>query len=176
MKPFTSVYTEQEIVIPNQSEADSLFQDGYGYRKNQRHYLRGVEALFNLERGKIIVIDEESNKTLTIQELLNKLLNKDPELWINFIVYKDLRTRGFIIEIKDKTFKIYERGDYRKKPPSYQLKILSEGKPEKIKKFLKQLETAKNEPITIKLAVVDRRGEIVYYGVEEKELSRVSTS
>lgn len=176
MDPFTAVYTEHEIIIPNQSEADSLFQDGYGYRKNQQHYLSGVEALFNLERGKIIVISEASNATLTIQELTYMLLKKEPELWINFIVYKDLRTRGFIIEIKDNVFKIYERGDYRKKPPSYLLKILSEGKPEKVENFLKELEIVKNESITMKLAVVDRRGEIVYYGVEEKELSTVSTS
>ena len=77
--------------------------------------------------------------------------------------------------IEERGFKIYERGDYRKKPPSYQLKILSEGKPEKIDKLLKELEKVKNELITMKLAVVDRRGEIVYYGVDERELSTIST-
>jgi len=170
MEPFTAVYTNQEVVIPNQSEADSLLQDGYGFRRNKLHYLRGVESLFNLERGKIIVIEEDKNMPLKFHDLLQRLSKNDPELWIKFIVYKDLRTRGFIIEVTDIGFKIYERGEYKKKPPSYMLKIISEGKPENVQKIVKELESVERECLNMKLAVVDRRGEIVYYEVEHKEL------
>ena len=170
MDPFTAVYTNKEVIVPNQSEADRLYQDGYGYRKNRLHYLRAVEVLYNVERGKIVVVDEESNKKLSFQELLNLLSKDDSELWINFIVYKDLRTRGFIIEITEKNYRVYERGDYRKKPASYQLKIISEGKPETIHKILEELEKVEEESLKMKIAVVDRRGEIVYYGVSERDL------
>ena len=129
-----------------------------------------VEVLYNVERGKIVVVDEESNKKLSFQELLNLLSKDDSELWINFIVYKDLRTRGFIIEITEKNYHVYERGDYRKKPASYQLKIISEGKPETIQKILEELEKIEEESLKMKIAVVDRRGEIVYYGVDERDL------
>ena len=60
MEAFTAVYTNREIIVPTQAEADSLLQDGYGYRKNKMHHLRGVETLYNVERGKIHVIDEET--------------------------------------------------------------------------------------------------------------------
>jgi len=170
MEPFTTVYTNKEVIVPNQSEADSLYQDGYGYRKNQVHYLRGVEVLYNIERGKIVVVDEKTHSKLSFQELLHLLSQDDSELWINFIVYKDLRTRGFIIEITNNNYRIYERGDYRKKPASYQLKILSEGKPETIQKILEELEKVEEDSLIMKIAVVDRRGEIVYYGVNEKDL------
>lgn len=169
MEPFTAVYTNREIIVPTQSEADSLLQDGYGYRKNRTHHLRGVETLYNVERGKIVVVDEETNNILSFQELLQRLSLDAPDLWINFIVYKDLRQRGFIIEIKD-YFKVYERGDYGNKPPAYQLKIVSEGKPERIDQLVKELEKVEKESLKMKVAVVDRRGEIVYYGVEEKNL------
>ena len=169
MEAFTAVYTNREIIVPTQAEADSLLQDGYGYRKNKMHHLRGVETLYNVERGKIHVVDEETNEGLSFQEILHSLSPDDPELWIKFIVYKDLRQRGFIIEIHDQ-FKVYERGDYGKNPPSHQLKIISEGKPEQLEKLVHELEKTAKQDLEMKLAVVDRRGEIVYYGVEEKNL------
>lgn len=169
MEAFTAVYTNREIIVPTQAEADSLLQDGYGYRKNKMHHLRGVETLYNVERGKIHVVDEETNMVLSFQELLHSLPFDDPEMWIKFIVYKDLRQRGFIIEIQDQ-FKVYERGDYGKNPPSYQLKIISEGKPEQLDNLLPELEKTSKQNLEMKIAVVDRRGEIVYYGVEEKNL------
>ena len=170
MEPFTAVYTNKKIIVPNQSEADSLYQNGYGYRKNKTHHLWGVEVLYNVERGKIAVIDEETNKKLSFQELLRLLSFDEPELWINFIVYMDLRVRGFIIEISAHIYRIYERGDFRNKPASYQLKIISEGKPETIQKLLGELEKIEKESLSMKVAVVDRRGEIVYYGVNDRDL------
>ena len=169
MEHFTVIYSNRELIVPTQSDADSLYQDGYGYRKKKQHYLRGVEALYNIERGKIAVVDEETNKGLSFQEVLQKLSINDPELWINFIVYKDLRTRGFIIEITKGSYYVYERGDYHKNPPSYQLKIISEGKPEKIDNLLQELISVEERAMNMKIAVVDRRGEIVYYGVDEKD-------
>ncbi len=170
MEPFTAVYANREVIVPTQSEADSLYQDGYGYRRNKLHYLRGVETLYNVERRKLAVVDEKTNNTLSFQELLHRLSQDEPGLWTNFIVYKDLRTRGFIIEIFHQKFRVYERGDYGKKPASYQLKIISEGKPETVDTILEELESMEKESLSMKVAVVDRRGEIVYYGLEEKKL------
>jgi tRNA-intron endonuclease len=170
MDPFIAIYTKNKIIIPTQSEADSLFQNGFGYRKNKQYFLNYVETLYNIERGKISVVDEDNNKLLSFQNLYKILSSSEPDLWIKFMVYKDLRTRGFIVNIKNNFFRVYERGNFGKTRPSYQLKIISEGKPEKIRKLLKELETLNRENLSMKLAVIDRRGEIVYYGVEEKVL------
>ena len=170
MEPFTAVYSNKNIIIPNQSEADNLYQNGYGYRKNKTHRLWGVEALYNLERRKISVIDAETNRKICFQELFRLLSLDEPELWINFIVYKDLRFRGFIIDVSNHYYRIYERGDYKTKRVSYQLKIISEGKPVTILKILGELEKIERESLSMKVAVVDRRGEIVYYGVNQRDL------
>ncbi|RLI02045.1 tRNA-intron lyase, partial [Candidatus Bathyarchaeota archaeon] len=50
------------------------------------------------------------------------------------------------------------------------LKIISEGKPEQLDKLLTEVEETSKQNLETKIAVVDRRGEIVYYGVEEKNL------
>ncbi|TFH13734.1 hypothetical protein E4H04_11460 [Candidatus Bathyarchaeota archaeon] len=36
--------------------------------------------------------------------------------------------------------------------------------------ILEELESMEKESLSMKVAVVDRRGEIVYYGLEEKKL------
>ena len=170
MDPFTAVYSENQVIVPTQSEADSLLHDGYGYRINKTHILWSVEALYNAERGKITVIDEVTNTILSFQELLHRLSENDFDIWVNFMVYKDLRTRGFIIKVSENDFKVYERGDYSNKSPSYQLKIISEGKPETIKHLITELKNTNDKSLKMKIAVIDRRGEIVYYGLEEKYL------
>jgi len=169
MEIFTAIYTDDGIVVPTEAEADSLLQDGYGYRWNKVHYLHGVEVLYNMERGKIQVVDEETNTQLSFQGLLRRLSRDDPDLWTRYTVYRDLRRRGFIIKIQ-RGFKVYERGDFGKKPPSYHLKIISEGKPERVEDVLEELASVEAQQLGMKVAVVDRRGEIVYYGVKEKKL------
>ena len=50
------------------------------------------------------------------------------------------------------------------------MKIISEGKPEQVETILDELDSIRKDSLSMKVAVVDRRGEIVYYGLEEKDL------
>ena len=111
-----------------------------------------AEILFTVFRNKIIVIDEDTNKKLDFTELLHRLSAETPNLWTNFIVFKDLRTRGFIIKIEKDRFLIYERGTYRKTPPSYVIHIFSEGKPQSLTVFIEELKAAENDGYEMKVA------------------------
>jgi tRNA-intron endonuclease len=166
----TAVLTQGKVIVPSQSDADSLYQDGYGYRMNHEHYMQPAELLFTVYRNKIVVVDEDTNKRLGFTELLHVLSEDTPNLWTNFIVFKDLRTRGFIIKIEKDRFLIYERGTFRKTPPSYVIHIFSEGKPQSLTEFIKELQTTEKDGYEMKVAVVDRRGEIVFYSIKETEL------
>jgi tRNA-intron endonuclease len=171
MQPFTAVLTQGVVVVPMQSEADSLFNDGYGNREGGGMLtLDPCETLYNMDRGKIAVVDEDANAKLSFQEALRLFTTDDPSIWTRFIVYRDLRTRGFVAKKAEKAadFVVYERGMYRKQPPSYRVKILSEGRPEKVEAILEDLKETEAKGYELKLAVVDRRGEIVYYGLSEK--------
>ena len=172
MLPITAVLSQGSVIVPSQSDADSLYQDGYGYRKNGEHYLHPVEALFHVEREKIAVIDEASNKQVKFEDLLGILSKNTPTLWTRFIVFKDLRTRGFVIKIDETRFKVYERGADRRNKPNYLIHIFSEGKPQKLEEFISELETAESYGYEVKAAVVDRRGELVYYTVKETGLEK----
>ena len=174
MLPITAVLTQGTVIVPTQSDADSLLQDGYGYRKHGEHVLHPEEALYHMEREKIVVIDETTNNTVKFEELLSILSPFTLTLWTRFIVFKDLRQRGFVIKIDEDKFKVFERGADRKKKPQFLIHIFSEGKPQKLSEFMAELTQAESYGYEVKAAVVDRRGELVYYTVKETGLEKES--
>lgn len=171
MQPFTAVLTQGVVAIPMRSEADSLFNDGYGTREGDSVLtLDPCETLYNMDRGKVALVDEDANVKLSFQEALKLFTVDDSSIWTRFIVYRDLRTRGFVARKAEDAegFVVYERGMYRKQPPRYHVRIISEGRPEKVETILGELEKTEEKGCEFKLAVVDRRGEIVYYGLSER--------
>jgi len=171
MQPFTAVLTQNGVVIPMRSEADSLFNNGYGTREGDTVLtLDPVETLYNMDRGKVALVDEDANEKLSFKEAIRLFTSDDPSIWTRFIVYRDLRTRGFVARKAEDAadFVVYERGMYRNQPPSYHVRIISEGRPKKVETILDDMKKTEEEGREFKLAVVDRRGDIVYYGLSEK--------
>lgn len=172
MEIISAVFTERGIVIPAQNEANSLYQDGYGSLLTDSYLLtlKPFEVLYLVERRKIAVIDEENHKKLVFQELLWKFSAEDPNFWTRYIVYRDLRERGFVA--KDGPglgidFLVYERGAYGKRMPKYQVYTIWEGIQDSINNLSEILTVAEEEQRILRLAVMDRRGEIVYYTLSE---------
>jgi len=176
MQPFTTVLAQGKVVVPQQSEADSLMNDGYGTRVGGLLVLEPSETLFNVERGKITVVEEKTNRSLGLNELLSVFLETDPKTWTRFLVYRDLRTRGFVAQ-KDPEGRtdliVYDRGAFKKEPPNIRVAIISEGSPENLERLLELAKSIEEEGLTLKLAVVDRRGEMVYYGLSERKFSNI---
>jgi tRNA-intron endonuclease len=172
-----AVYAGQRIIVPTQGEADSLYQDGYGHRLENRVFsLTPSEVLYLVEKERISVIDENEKKILSFQEILNRELEKDALLWTKYIIYRDIRGRGFVVKAlgeRSTSFIVYERGTYAKKPPCYEIHTVYEGMNETIGDLELVLKSAKKSDRTLKLAVIDRRGEVVYYGLEKVELDRL---
>ncbi len=172
MELFSAVYTDKGIVVPAQNEANSLYQDGYGSLLKERRLLmlQPFEALYLMEKMKIAVIDEESKEKVVFRNLLWRFSAEDPLIWTRFIVYRDLRTRGFVAKKGPGLgvdFLVYERGSYGKKVPRYLVYTIGEGTQEPVDKLGGVLDVAEKADKILRLAVVDRRGEIVYYTLSE---------
>lgn len=175
MQPFSAVYSEGRVVVPAQNEADTLVQDGFGVIQNHVLVLKPIEVLYHVERNKIQVTDETTNQHLSFQNLLGRFSETNPAIWTRFIVYRNLRTRGLItVNGKDnESLQVYERSSYKKQPPAYRVIIISEGSPKQVPELISQIrETEKNNQ-EVKIAAVDRRGEIVFYGVTEKKFKEL---
>ncbi|MEM4612131.1 MAG: hypothetical protein QXS95_05255, partial [Candidatus Nitrosocaldus sp.] len=100
--------------------------------------------------------------------------------WTKFLIYRDLRSRGYVAREGfgfGNDFRVYERGDYNIKSARYVVFGLNEGREVKIddlSRMVEQIWSMGKEPI---VAVIERRGEVIYYSVERMrfaELKRVS--
>ena len=175
MQCFGAVYTKDGTIIPSISEADSLYNDGYGHRIRNQLILSSLETLFLLDMNRLIIIDESDRKKVNFKDLFERYYRNDNDLWTKYVVYRDIRMRGFTIKTEDNEsgFSVYERGTYQKKPPAYYLYIINEGSSETIGNLRKILHKSAETGRNLKLAVIDRRGEIVYYSLDELDFNNL---
>ena len=68
--------------------------------------------------------------TFDFSSFLKILLKRDASVFTKFIIYRDLRTRGYIAKEGfgfGNDFRVYERGEYFKKPAKYVIFGINEG-------------------------------------------------
>lgn len=158
-----------KVKVLSQSEADSLAQSGYGVRvgKNKLE-LNLAEALYLVAEERLRVAEDDAR--LEFQELLRRARRCDSEVWEKYILYRDLRSRGYVVRegsIGWTEFRVYERGEYPDKAAKYEVFTIREGSPlpvSRLSSVLRLSEAAKKRLI---IAVVDRHGEVVYYSLAE---------
>jgi tRNA-intron endonuclease len=160
-----------EKVVVTGSEAEILAK-GYG-RKKDRLELSLEEAAFLFETGKISKIKEGEERELNLEEFLKHALDISPEFELRYIVYRDLKERGYVVQPGGVDFWLYPRGAKPgEKPARYFIHILSEREFLSFKELDALLISARNmrkEPI---LAVVDEESDITYYEVKEAKFEK----
>ncbi len=178
VQPVCAILSNGVVVVLSQREADSLSQDGYGSRsKSGNLVLTPIEALYLLEKERIEVTDERTREVMSFEELFTRYASSDEMLWNRYLIFKDLRGRGFVIKIDDGEgveFQVYERGGYTKGEPLYHIHAVYEGMVETVG-HLGDLLSGLTPGVALKLAVVDRRGEIVYYGLGDLDFGRLGS-
>lgn len=133
------------------------------------------EALYLQSKGIIKIIDEKTGNTLNFQDLLEKYKSIEKNAWIKYLIYRDLRSRGYIVREGfglGVDFRLYGRGDYSKDAADYLVYGIYEGMTLSIEDLAQVLTRSQNLKKTLILAVVDRRGEIVYYTLSQLNLQQ----
>jgi len=175
IEQFTAVYRKDSVVVPVLRESNSLYQNGYGSLLGEEGVLTltPCEALFLVERKKLLVVSEETREALVFDELFAKFTVLDRLIWTRYLVFRDLRLKGFVVRDGyglGVDFLVYERGDFGKRPPKHLVFATWEGEPKKMSDLMDALKFALEKEKSLKLAVIDRRGEVVYYALEELNL------
>ncbi len=166
------VLTEKGARVSQQTAIDRLGSSGYGVTEDGEFRLSYFEALYLLDKGQLQVATEQ-DKNVDFRQLLNIYENSEPNAWSKYLVYRDFRSRGYVVREGfglGVDFRVYERGGYSKETAKYLILTIQEGKPislEDLNKTVRQCISLKKELI---LAVMNRRGEIVYYSVSEMTL------
>ncbi|MHA2373808.1 MAG: hypothetical protein ACXAEB_12375, partial [Candidatus Thorarchaeota archaeon] len=102
-------------------DADRISQQGfYGTRLDDgRLELEPVELLHLIERKRIFVETKsaeqiEADFIVKADFIVNELIDEDPGLWVRYLVFRDLRSRGYAVRSgfgRGIGFRVYARGD-----------------------------------------------------------------
>ena len=163
------VLAEKGVRIAEQSNIDPLSQRGYGTSENDVFTLAFYEALYLLDKELLEVKDEKGGQ-VDFQGVLQTYEKNDPNAWVNYLVYRDLRSRGYVVREgfgAGTDFRIYDRGAYGKDTASYMVLGTQEGKPLPVDDLVKTLRHCQSQKKELILAVMNRRGETVYYSLSQ---------
>jgi len=170
-----NVFFEKGKGYVDSEDADRLSQQGfYGTRiDGNKLELEPVELLHLIER-KRVVVTTPSGEHVGSDYIVNDLLVDDPDLWIQYLVFRDLRSRGYAVRKGFGSgigFRVYARGD---KPGTANAKelvyILKEGVPISLSDLDLVTKTAAGSRKDLLFALVDQNGEVNFYRVAQSTL------
>ncbi len=154
---------------------DRISQQGfYGTRMDDgRLELEAVEVLHLLER-KRVTVQSPDGKPIDSKHIVNTLLSTEPDLWLRYLVFRDLRSRGYAVRLgfgSGIDFRVYGRGDRPGTATAKQLVyVLKEGTPISLHDLDMVTETASTARMNLVFALVDQNGEVNYYRVAQATL------
>jgi tRNA-intron endonuclease, archaea type len=154
---------ELKILVEETKFKDQLRNKGFGEVFNNEYLLSGLEALYLLNTNKLKL---GGKKDYNFSSLLKTLILKDKKILTKYLIYRDLRSKGYIVKEGfgfGTDFRIYDRGEYGKKPSKYISIGINEGLNIKSKDFVDTIEQIENMGKDTVIAVIERRGEVIYY-------------
>ena len=162
----------------NTTDSDRISQQGfYGTRlEDGRLELEPVEILHLLER-KRITLAKSDGAMIDAAYVINALISEDPDLWVKYLVFRDLRSRGYAVRQGfggGIGFRVYTRGDKPGTATAKQLiYVLKEGDPISLHDLNMVTDTAVAARKNLLFALVDQNGEVNYYKVAQAKLREV---
>ncbi len=167
VRPFSATLDDGKVVLTERDRFGELEESGYGSRERRELALRDYEALY-LTYVRKLELKDKAGRQVSFETLAELAQKKAEDSWTKFVIYRDLRSRGYIVREGfgfGTDLRVYERGDYPKKPAKYVVFALDEGIEKGIadlQKSVKEMAKMGKEAI---IAVIERRGEVIYYKV-----------
>ncbi len=159
-----------QVSISKREMIHDLQLKGFGEIEKEKLLLEPFESLYLLYLEKLILTKRK--KKIDFDTMLNLCQKKDNEILTKFLIYRDLRNRGYVV--KDgfgfgSDFRVYERGQFGEKGAKFLIFGLNEGQQEKmghLQKKIDQITQMGKEPV---IAVIERRGEVIYYKINKMD-------
>ncbi len=159
-----------KIRVSPPEDVEGLSSRGYGVAEDNGLTLTFHEALYLLGNGDLEIEDEEKGEKMGFQDLLNLSRTVDEDAWVRYLIYRDLRKRGYVVREGfglGIDFRVYERGEYGKETATYLIFGIQEGQPVSMEELIRTLNYVQSLKKKLVLAVLNRRGEVVYYSLSQ---------
>ena|SRR3989338_865325 len=161
-------HLSSHIVSSNSSEAFSLHEkSSFGEPLGEKIQYTLTETIYLVEKDKMEIISKD--KKVNKKEILDKLEKLDSRIQIKYIVFKDLREKGYIVKTALKfgaDFRAYDKGS---KPGDKHAKwvVFCEHESKKFSwhEFSAKNRVAHSTKKNLLLAIVDEEGDVSYYEV-----------
>jgi len=156
------VYVKFEV----SEEIDKILKR-FGEKKNKHIIFQPLEALYLVDKGKMEVFNKEG-KLIIFDNLLDHFSKYDKSIFPKFLIYRDLVDRGYKVTkgySNHIDLLVFEKGKYLDRPAKIRIIGIDEGKPIKINRLIDEVKRSLLSKKDLKIAVIERRGEIVYYSL-----------
>lgn len=152
-----------KVLVDETRSQDELRTKGFGEKEDAEYVLKAYEALYLMNTKRLVL---KGRKEMTFDSLFDMLVKYDRNIMTKFLVYRDLRSRGYVAKEGfgfGNDFRVYERGEYEKKPAKYVIFGINEGTNITARSFLQAIEQIEKMGKEAVVAVIERRGEVIYY-------------
>ncbi len=152
-----------------------LYEQGYfGRPKGKGLELSLVEAAYLLDRSRIKV--QSVGNELDFQAFFQAASSLEKGFEFRYVVYKDLRERGYYVQPGRPDFRVYPRGGHPgTSPAEFYVLVISERMPLPLREIMPSVKLAGQMRKKLMLAIVDEESDITFYEAKEKELSGLMT-
>ena len=174
-KKIEALLREKDILVSSEEAevTERLSSRGYGVPENEKLTLSFYEALFLLSKGIIEIKSKKPKKKIGFETLLQRYQSFEKNAWVKYLIYRDLRSRGYVAREGfglGIDFRVYERGEYGKETATYLIFGIQEGQPVTVEELARALKYVQSLKKKLVLAVLNRRGEVVYYSISQLTL------
>jgi len=165
-----AVLSRERVITESSDDARELYnQSRYGNMiEDGKVQLSLLEALYLIEKGRLKVVDDK-DKAVDSAAFIKKAKKVEPNFWIRYMVFKDIRGRGYIIKTALKfgaDFRIYDRGV---KPGEDHARWIvypvHEGEQITWYDFSAKNRVAHSTKKRLLIGVVDDEGDVTYYEI-----------
>jgi tRNA-intron endonuclease len=170
-KPVVSaVFARERVLTEPTDEARELYsQSRYGnVIEDGKVQLSLLEALYLMEKGRLNILDGRK-KPISFDSFIKKARKVEPNFWIRYCVFKDMRNRGYIVKTALKfgaDFRVYDRGV---KPGEDHARWIiypvHEGEQITWYEFSAKNRVAHSTKKRLLIGVVDDEGDVTYYEI-----------
>lgn len=179
---FEGVIDQGKVIITDKDCIEEFYRNSYigTLEKNSEGgeilVLGPLEVLLLCERNRILLYknNDKNNDLYDFESLLIYFTEFDDNLWRKYIIYMDLRKRGYIVRNgygEGIDFLVYKRGaDFEKDSAKYLIYPVFEGYPIDLKELDKMSRVAMSSRKDLIVATVDRLSKPIYYSVNKFEI------
>lgn len=171
-----------KVIITDPQGIDEFYHNSYlgtleeEGQSEERLVLDPIEVLLLNERKRLLLWKDKTKKEdlYDFEELLSYFSQYDSRLWQTYVVYMDLRRRGYLVRAgygEGIEFRVFKRGaDFKEESAKYLIFPIHEGESLSLRELDNITRIALSSRKDLIFATVNRLSKVVYYNVQKFKL------